>query len=83
MVANAYASLFGRAFLQVSLVALNVAQIASGNVGGAFVVGFLISLLWFANAKSAGRSDVPGAAWCYATGAGCGTVAGMLVSKLL
>lgn len=79
---RAHASLFGRAFLQVSLVALNVAQIARGHIGGAFVVGFLISLLWFANAKSAGRSDVPYGAWCYATGAGFGTVAGMLVSRL-
>lgn len=76
-----YASLFGRAFLQVSLVALNVTQIARGHMGGAFVVGFLISLLWFFNARSAGRSDAPGAAWCYALGAGCGTVAGMLLSQ--
>lgn len=67
----------------MSLVALNVAQIAAGNVGGAFVVGFTISLLWFFNAQSAGRSDVPGAAWVYAAGAGCGTVAGMLVARWL
>lgn len=78
-----YASLFGRAFLQVSLVALNVAQIAKGHYGGAFVVGGCISWLWFRNARSAAHTDAPGAAYVYALGAAVGTVTGMLISHLL
>lgn len=78
-----YASLFGRAFLQVSLVALNVAQIAKGNYGGAFLVGGAISWLWFGNAKTAGRSEVRFAAAVYTLGAAFGTVAGMALSRCL
>ena len=78
-----YAVLFGRAFLQVSLVAANVAQIAAGHYGGAFVVGCAISCLWFVNAKSAALSTGPGATAAYTLGAGCGTVTGMFLSRLL
>jgi len=78
-----YLTLFGRAFLQVSLVAANVVQIAKGQYVGMFVVGAAISYLWFGNARSAGRSELPGAAWVYAVGAGCGTVAGAVLSRCL
>lgn len=73
-----YALLFGRACLQVSLVAANVVQIANGHYLGGFVVGTAISYLWFQNARSAALSDLPGAAVVYALGAGAGTVLGML-----
>lgn len=78
-----YASLFGRAFLQVALVALNVSQIAAGNYAFAFVTGWAISALWWTNARGAGRSEVRGAAMCYALGAAFGTVAGMGLSRFL
>lgn len=78
-----YATLFGRAFLQVSLVALNVSQIAKGNFVGAFLVGGAISWLWFGNAKTAGQSEVRWAAAVYTLGAACGTVAGMFLSRCL
>ena len=78
-----YASLFGRAFLQVALVALNVSQIAKGNYGGALVVGGAISFLWFRNARSAAHVELPGAALVYAAGAGIGTVTGMFLSRFL
>ncbi len=80
---KAYALIFGRAFLQVSLVAANVVQIATGHYLGGFVVGTAISWLWFTNARTAARSDLPGAAAVYALGAGTGTVAGMLSRFLI
>jgi hypothetical protein len=78
-----YAALFARAFLQVSMVAVNVSQIAQGHYAGAFVVGGLISFFWFGNARTAGRSEVRGAAVVYTLGASCGTVAGMFLSRCL
>lgn len=78
-----YASLFGRAFLQVALVSLNVSQIAAGNFGGAFFVGAAISWVWFQNARSAAHVELPGAALVYAAGAGIGTVTGMFLSRFL
>jgi hypothetical protein len=78
-----YALLFGRAFLQVSLVSANVVQIAHAQYLGAFIVGTLISLLWFFNARSAALNTLPGAAACYALGAGVGTVAGAWLSRLV
>lgn len=78
-----YASLFGRAFLQVALVALNVSQIAKGNYGGAFLVGGAISWIWFKNARSAAHVELPGAALVYAAGAGVGTVMGIFLSRFL
>lgn len=83
MRAKAYAVLFGRAFLHVSLVAANVVQIAEQHYGGAFVVGSLISYLWFFNARSAALSGLPGAAVIYALGAGAGTVAGAWLSRFV
>lgn len=79
----AHVSLFCRAFLQVSLVALNVSQIAKGNYATAFLTGWAISALWWSNARGAGRSDVRGALLAYSVGAAFGTVAGMSLSRFL
>lgn len=78
-----YASIFGRAFLQVALVALNVSQIARGHYGFAFLTGWAISALWWSNARGAGRSEVRGAGLVYSVGAAFGTVAGMGLSRFL
>lgn len=78
-----YASIFGRAFAQVVLVAINITQVARGHYGGAFAAGCAISFVWWINARSAGRSDAPGAAAVYALGAGVGTVTGMYLSALM
>ena len=78
-----YLPIFCRAFLQVSLVALNVSQIAKGNYLGGFFVWGAISWLWFWNARSAGRDDVRGAAVVYTLGAATGTVTGMFLSRCL
>lgn len=63
-----------RGFCIVFLTATNVVQVSHGHYDGAFVVGFLISWLWWGNAH---KPNVPGAALAYGVGAACGTVAGM------
>lgn len=63
----------------VALTAANVYQLSHGHVVGAGIVGYLISLLWFYNAREAARSELPLAGLVYAAGAGMGTVAGLLV----
>lgn len=68
--------MFLRGFLLVTLVALNTRQVSQGHYGGAFVVGGLISLTWWANSSSK-REDVRGAGVAYALGAACGTCLGM------
>lgn len=71
-----YVRVFLRGFVQVALVSLNVRQVASGNYGGAFVVGGAISLVWWWN-SSAQRESMRGAGAAYAFGASCGTAFGM------
>jgi ABC-type antimicrobial peptide transport system permease subunit len=73
---------FWRAFLMVMFVSSNVAHIAQGRYDRAFVTGFLISLLWWMNARSASRTTHPYAAFTYALGAGIGTVTGIYVGNL-
>lgn len=75
---SVYLRLFARGFVQVALVAANTRQIAAYHMGGAFVVGGLISLVWWSN-SSKNRPDVPGAGAVYALGAATGTVFGMWV----
>jgi hypothetical protein len=67
---------FLRGFLIVACVALNTRQIAAGNYAGAFVVGGMISGLWWSN-SSKGREDMPGAGFAYSMGAACGTCFGI------
>ena len=68
--------LFVQGALYVGLQAANVVQLARHRVGPAFVVGFLISLLWSFNVKGvAFRSGWGGV--IYALGAAVGTVIGM------
>jgi hypothetical protein len=71
-----YLRLWLRGFILVSLVAANTRQIAAGHYGGAFLVGGLISAVWWSN-SSHKREDATGAGAVYALGAACGTVAGM------
>lgn len=75
--------IFGRAFLQVLLVAGNTVQLAtyqrSGHLStlvGAGVIGMMISWVWWANSRSTSTEDTLGARRAYALGAGCGTIAG-------
>ena len=71
-----------RAFSIVTCTALNVTQIAGGHYGRAFCTGALLSFIWWANTRTAARSEHPAAQWAYACGAGCGTVFGMWLGRL-
>lgn len=76
------ARVFVRGFAMVTLVACNTRQIAAGHIGGAIVVGFLISWLWWSNSAK-DRPQVKGAAIGYGLGAACGTLAGYLIAEWL
>jgi hypothetical protein len=72
--------LFLRGFVMVTLVAANTRQIANGRYAAAFVVGGLISLVWWSN-SSKDRPNFRGAGLVYALGAACGTVCGMWLGR--
>ena len=70
--------IFLRGFVLVFLTACNVYQVSHRHYLGAFFVSWLISFCWWSNARTSSHSyDVSGAGMYYATGAGCGTVAGL------
>ena len=73
------AALFG--WLQVTLVALNTWQLANGKVLGAFLVGFLISLVWTSNVRSVVKSEMR-VRVSYSVGAAMGTVTGIGLARL-
>lgn len=76
-----YGRLFARGFLMVFLVSANTYFISHFDLVAAGVVGTTISVIWFSNARTAGRSELPGAAIVYGLGAGVGTMVGMSVAK--
>ena len=71
--------LFGRGFLYVFLTAANVYQIAHQKYPGMFVMGTVISALWWGNARHSSRANVPLAWLWYGLGAGMGTVCGTAI----
>jgi hypothetical protein len=75
------AMLFGRGWLQVALVAANTYQIAHALYVGAFIIGFGISMVWWFNAGSSGRSTDWRDGPFYALGAASGTVSGLLLTR--
>jgi hypothetical protein len=64
----------------VTLTAANVAQVAGGHYGGAFVGGFLISATWWSNSHSA-KASVPYGSLAYGSGAALGTITGMALMR--
>lgn len=71
--------LFLRGVLYVGLQAINTVQLAEHRYLGAFVVGFLISLVWSFNVRQVAiRSGWAGAV--YALGAAVGTVGGLYIA---
>jgi hypothetical protein len=74
------ARLFARGFIMVALVSANTRQIAAGRYSSAFIVGGLISLVWWSN-SSKDRPDFRGAGAVYALGAATGTVLGMFLGR--
>lgn len=77
---GAHLRLFLRGLVMVALVAANSRQINSGRYSSAFIVGGLISLVWWAN-SSKDRPDFKGAGAVYALGAATGTVLGMYLGR--
>lgn len=73
---------FFRAFVIVTLTALNVTQVSSGNYLSAFFTGGALSWVWWGNTRTANRDDSSGAQLAYALGAACGTVTGMMIGGL-
>ena len=74
---SAYARLFGRGFLIVTLTAFNVTSISQHHYWWALAGGFGISFVWFGNSRQAAHTDLRGAREVYAAGAAFGTVFGM------
>lgn len=73
------ARLFFQGCIYVGLQAANVVQLARHHYVGAFIVGFLISLVWSRNVKDIScRSGWAGVV--YSFGAACGTVIGLFIS---
>lgn len=71
-----------RGFAMVTLVSMNTRQLATGHIGAAVVIGFAISLLWYAN-SSKDRDNRRGAGIAYASGAAVGTWVGFMLAAWL
>jgi len=70
----------GRGFAQVALLSANTYQVAHGHLVGATCVSFLISLLWWFNARSSSKSDdLKWAPVVYAVCSASGIAAGIVV----
>jgi hypothetical protein len=67
----------------VALTAANIYQVSHGHLLGAGIIGYLISLLWFYNAREAAHSPLKGAGFVYAAGACAGTMFGMGMMTML
>ena len=77
-------TLWWRAFSIVTLTALNVTQVTSGNWVGMFLSGGALSYVWWGNSQKAAKSLQSGTKWdalVYAFGAACGTVFGTLIGR--
>jgi hypothetical protein len=81
--------LAGRAAAQVVLVSANSVTLGAldGTAADAYrlaaagLLGFLISWLWWSNARSVAVDTVPGGRLWYAAGAMCGTVLGAALAR--
>lgn len=74
---------FLRGFWIVSWVALNVHNVATGNVPAMFFSGTMVSLNWWVNVRAAIAVDHFAGALAYGLGAGVGTVTGWWIGELL
>lgn len=63
----------------VFLVSSNTYQIAHAHYFGATLIGFLISLTWWYNARNAAHTTLPMSGVVYALGAAVGTLSGLVV----
>ena len=68
------------AYLQVALVAMNTVYIAQGNIPAAFLTSYGISHLWTLNVARVAIGNALDR-FCYAFGAACGCVTGLIVAR--
>lgn len=73
---------FLTSFFQVGLVAINTLLIARELFLGVFIVSFMISLLWAFNVSKIAISTI-NQKLTYALGAGCGSIVGLYLVKLI
>lgn len=83
-------ALAGRAALQVLLVSANSVTLAAFQTTGDLstlavsgVIGFLISAVWWINARAASLEAIPDGRLWYATGASVGTMLGAGLAYLI
>lgn len=83
-------ALAGRAALQVLLVSANSVTLAAFQTTGDLstlavsgVIGFLISAVWWINARAASLEAIPDGRLWYATGASAGTMLGAGLAYLI
>jgi len=76
---TALVQVFMRGVLLVGLVALNTRWIAHSQLPEAFITATVLSYVWWGNSKTAALSDVRGARFVYAIGAGVGTALSMWI----
>ena len=74
--------LFFTGMLQVTLVSLNVWQIANGKWASGAVTSFLISFVWTLNVKRVAFGQMLDRI-VYATGAMCGFCVGIVLSQVI
>jgi len=72
-------NLFITAFIQVFFVAINTYFISRRYYAGAFICGFIISLIWSWNVRRIAFGTLHDR-YIYASGAGCGSLAGLYVA---
>ncbi len=78
---KALAVIFARGWLIVTCVAWNTRHVAALEYHAAFLTGTVLSLVWWGNSRTAAQSDVKGARYAYALGAGLGTLTGMWLGR--
>ncbi len=74
--------LFSTGFVQVFFVAVNTYFLSKSFFAGVFVCGFLISFIWSWNVKKIAFGTLKDRV-SYASGAGFGSLIGLIVSKFI
>lgn len=80
---SALALIFGRACLQVALVAWNVVNLSQHDYVLAFLSGSAVSFVWWTNSRTAAHATAAYGRCAYTFGAGVGTVLGMWLGAVL
>ena len=74
--------IFLTSFCQIGLISINTLFIANKLFLGTFIVSFMISMLWCYNVGKISVSTI-NQKLTYALGAGCGSITGLFILKLI